>query len=643
MMRKSDFDTPVEQRYLLNQERGPPNAASNNPVFDLYGSPKQTTNGSAYGRYTDRPRSAMTTGFAATSFPFLGSADGLIDEKELMKGLKEKDQQILSLHNKLKSAHDEQHTIKEELLKTYLEKKELEEHIKKLQELKERENLEQRSGNRNQDKEVSLVSSLPDVSARSDVTAGNSDDFIDLMPCEEPAHKVKEQFPDDEAALVKSIQCSEASIEEPVDLIKDEKKIVRHDDPGAQKKGIYPPSPSSSSSFEVVGECTHRNCATHLELLRQDMEKQKVQMNEIKDQLEEFKSTKELKIAEIENALENIVQQKWQGIAAVGVTSSEDHQEKLHKELAMLKWELAEVKNTIWKSTENKQELMRENERLMRMEQEKQFLWSASGSDKNQIDRERERRHAVESVLETKAQQLSEMEARVRELEHTLATQQFRLGNSELGTENTLLKHQIEAYKEDFEVERKDREMLVSQKNTLQQCIDTLRTELNVARTQGRQFEDEVHKLRNDNDTLKRRLREATEELDRLKDPRQPMMAGRNDIRSPWIQNHPFSNPASQNVFVSGMPTSACAVQSDWECKRCTYKNPSPRTFCEMCGCSEPPRSSATSQVPASSYVPNIPVTSGIGHQSPWNLTSPTQRPSELLPNLRNYGDIETD
>jgi hypothetical protein len=267
-----------------------------------------------------------------------------------------------------------------------------------------------------------------------------------------------------------------------------------------------------------------------------------------------------------------------------------------------------------------------------------------------QLQRKHQQMMETEDQLEFQRQHIQELEAQVRDMEHMRLAGSFEQKGmafsgsaSELATENSLLKHQIEAYKEDFEVERKDREKLTAQKDSLQRCYDTLRSDLDVARQQVKKYENDITLLRIDNNTLRTKLRSVTEEVDALREMRQSTTLAPKASAAPASappQNRTLvPQPLSQNTFAlqKPSPTPSGPPSGDWECQACTFKNPAPRTFCEMCGTHEPLRMSSTAQVPPNcAYVPNIPVRDLPPVQ--WNVAPPP-----LLSNLRNYGDIETD
>lgn len=494
------------------------------------------------------------------------------------------------------------------------------------------------------------LTSLPDTTVRLPPT-NEPGDFIHLVACGDVAcgHSMANTGPnlDEYVSMTKSVQCSEPSMEQVTDG-KGETKELEIASPVIQKKGGGISSSSSSSeSFEVVGQgsclgspAEKENVELPSMSMKAELEALRSRVSELSRKLEAEVEERKRENTELNEKINQISQKEEKVNGKVSAVTPADRQSEDQRQ------NVSELMSANWKLTEQNLELTRENEDLKK----KELDWRSAIFNVNQLEeelqRKRQRVMEAEMQLESQHQLIQQLEAQIRDVEHTRLAESFEQKGmafsgsaSGLATENSLLKHQIEAYKEDFEVERKDREKLIAQKDTLQRCFETLRSDLDVARQQLKKYESDITLLRIDNNTLRTKLRSVTEEVEALRETRQSTTSAPK-ASAPPAQNRTFvPQPLSQNTFALQKPSPPPSAPSgDWECQACTFKNPAPRTFCEMCGTHEPLRMSSAAQVPNCTYVPNIPVRELPPGQ--WNVAQPAK---PLLSNLRNYGDIETD
>lgn len=381
-------------------------------------------------------------------------------------------------------------------------------------------------------------------------------------------------------------------------------------------------SSSSSSSFEIVAR---ENCvgtttekqdnqserSGHVvwteSLTAEKASKHSAKIVEFQGLRLEVESLKRAIEAERRERINEHLQLKAQMMRLTNVTTQQNSNEISNSEMRR---KLEEMEHANWKLEQQKLELVRENESLKYHREGRQEELPSEGSEMLQSELQK-LRDELERLLVEKSQKAAEATSRIRELERDLVEKEsaLALNNStayeSLANENAVLKCQIDTYKDDFKVERKDREKVVSQKDTLQRSFDTIRCELNVARQQLKKYEDDISLLRTDNDRLKTRLRQVNDELI-SSSKKTDFISQTNDLSS-----QVYARP---NV--------------EWNCKTCTYSNPTSRSSCEMCGTYA--SSSATAPPPPP---PHHPMQRNIAE------TTPRHPPSNGL----NYGDLDID
>jgi hypothetical protein len=621
-----------EQRFLLNAGHGPP-PVPYGPSMDLgiYSSPPSAS-------LLHRNATCSDFGSRASNSPMFYGDGGyqrmLQNRSEVgeVQKMKEKDQHLLMLRNdpRFMPAHSGQRVF-DDLMR---DNDELQRRLTvKMNELESLRTKHERES-ANYQYLRNLVTSLPDVAVRLPQTNG-PDDFIHLVANAGESNRGHsmtsgaEPNMDEFVSMTKSVQCSEPSMEQIAD-VKAETKEMELASPTVEKKGgaISSSSSSSSESFEVVGQgsCLGSPAA------REDVKIQSVNMitqvealtlkvSELTRRLEVVEEERKMEMAEhqqLKAKLDWVMRQMEENGKASAVIPTDRQQSEDQRQ------NLSELMSANWKLTEQNIELTRDNEELKK----RALDWRSTMMNVNRLEEE----------LEAKRRLIADLEAHIENMRFEQKGMACSGAASELENENALLKHQIDAYKEDFEVERKEREHLVAQKDTLQRCYDTLRSDLDVARQQLKKFESDITLLRIDNSTLRTKLRSVTEEVEALRDMHQSTTITPK-ASAPPAQNRTFvPQPVSQNAFAlpkPAPPPSSGASSGDWQCQICTYQNPAPRTFCEMCGSHEPLRMSPAAQAPNRPYVPNIP-----SRETQWNGAKAA---TPLLSNLRNYGDIETD
>lgn len=503
------------------------------------------------------------------------------------------------------------------------------------------------------------LNELPNVSTE-DYAAGG---FINLTTTNEFENydHLEERQLGGEDDMLRSVQCSEQSLEpthgigwndgngEFGDKLIHEKKTGR--------------GPSSSSSFEIVSPVTlasptadrhHRDREPRKADDERTREESKLMIRELEVQIKmlgtELEAEKLERIAgdsrinvRLDEVQANVnpsigVRTRSENAAAATPLGVDPH--GCSPEMSGV---VSELKAAKWKLTEQTKELMRENEELKRMEQE--WRSSATMRDVNKFKKleeelQRQTRRVVEMEDQLQAEHhcLLEAEARAMELERKNPVYQqgteFSETSEALATENSLLKHQIEAYKEDFEIERRDREKLIGERDVFKRYFETLRSEVDVARQQLRKYEDDIYSLRSDNNALRTKLRDVTEELSDIQDLRYSKMTPPPPAATP--RDYPVKTKAvdEQNTLIPTPSTPLAGLTGDWKCRACTFGNPAARTCCEMCGTQNESARSPGGACAA----PSVLTSEHPGVH--WNLPP---RSTPLLSNLRNFGDIETD
>lgn len=478
------------------------------------------------------------------------------------------------------------------------------------------------------------LNDVPDISSEN----YTDDRLIDLAATDEMTGgcRWKGTRLEDEDDMMRSVQCSELSVEPCSNECNAEVKRAFDAGQVLQVTGRGRVSSGSNTSFEVVGpgfcedqgelkrldnKC-YKDVKQNSENLRDKLHSVESQVETLESRLEQVEALKP-RLEQVEKLIPRLEQvdalklrvDELSSIVHLGArpkTTVGNAEFRLpgigskdcSPEIEDLRQTISELTAAKWKLTEQAKMLERENEELR------------SRVSPGDVQKDEDR--------------IRELELEQRNANQFVIQYGTDKKVIELTTENALLKTQIETYNEDFEAERRDREKLNSERDTLKRFNDILRNDLDNARRQLRKYEDDITTLRIDNSTMRNRLREVTEELaakDLKTQPLNPPIDFKQKIK-------PASQP--QNIIT---PTSSSALPDpsvEWNCLICTLKNSGRRSCCEMCGTERASKSALTPRGPSASDF------SGEELEPDRCRNEALAKP--LLSNLRdNYGDIETD
>ncbi|CAH1794315.1 unnamed protein product [Owenia fusiformis] len=147
----------------------------------------------------------------------------------------------------------------------------------------------------------------------------------------------------------------------------------------------------------------------------------------------------------------------------------------------------------------------------------------------------------------------------------------------DLREENRFLKFQADANREDFEVERRDRERVQGEKSDLKERVEMLEKEWKRAVKKARQEEKQNGEVNAENSRLKRQLKEIQK-------------VAKQSAKQLPVYYVPVSEQAKPSYSTYTKPSKEAAKilpmaerKQIWNCTICTFENPFQRTTCEMC------------------------------------------------------------
>lgn len=143
--------------------------------------------------------------------------------------------------------------------------------------------------------------------------------------------------------------------------------------------------------------------------------------------------------------------------------------------------------------------------------------------------------------------------------EHSSATSS--VGNKKLLNDLAILQQQVTIYKEDFDHERRDRELSQSRLGEVKLQLIRTTADLESSQQQVKLRTNDLHCARKENLQLKEKFTKALDELQVLK----------GQIRT-------VPPPTTQHF------QRQLSYGQSWTCQRCTFENPGVRHTCEMCG-----------------------------------------------------------
>lgn len=182
-------------------------------------------------------------------------------------------------------------------------------------------------------------------------------------------------------------------------------------------------------------------------------------------------------------------------------------------------------------------------------------------------------------------QKMSELEQRLLELQSarqtelvnnlpTIQMNQPPLSDreSELCSQVLVLQQQVTLYKEDFDQERHDREVLQAQLQNVRKDYSKSLDQINASRSQLSQVMSELSMVRNESQQWRQRYHQLSGDLQALQRQARP------------VNQRPGPTHVPVSTGFTNVRPPLTQTSPSWTCLQCTFKNSGQRSTCEMCG-----------------------------------------------------------